>query len=113
VKFDKWNNFGFLFFLIVGSVHVYAQENQTHYLVELNTIQATKSTVPFWLSANSYGRIQQQPSTLVYSTIYNETSNLNCLLRIKHRKFMFKTNALWVKKKNVKIEELFVVVKIF
>ena len=72
VKFDKWNSFGFLFFLIVGSVHVYAQENQTHYLVELNTIQATKSTVPFWLSANSYGRIQQQPSTLVYSTIYND-----------------------------------------
>lgn len=94
-----------LFFLfILGIFQAYSQDDQTHYLVELNTIQATKSTVPFWLSANSFGRIQKQPSTIVYTTIYSDlNSSKNDL------KFSYKvgTTAYTGEKSDIFIDELF------
>lgn len=77
-----------------------AQEPRTQYVVELQTTQATKNTVPFWLYANTYGTVPQQRSTMLYTAIAGKilkpTQYFNWEYKIGTTAYTAEKNALFI-----------------
>ncbi len=89
-----------IFLNLLGMYHAFAQENKTHYILELQTTQASKNTVPFWLSANTYGRVQEHSSTLVYTAVAgnfkSETNKLQYSYKLGLTGYNATKNSLFI-----------------
>jgi hypothetical protein len=89
-----------IFLNLLGMYHAFAQENKTHYILELQTTQASKNTVPFWLSANTYGRVQEHSSTLLYTAVAgnfkSETNKLQYSYKLGLTAYNATKNAIFI-----------------
>lgn len=62
-----------LFYL--GFPRVYAQEKPIKYSLALNYALANKNTLPFWMTANKFGAVQNRNQTAVNAALFSDFKN--------------------------------------
>ena len=95
---------GVLALSFYGVFICYSQDHKQEYIVEFQTTFASKNTVPFWLSANTYGRIQKEPSNVLYTAITGGFSNAASNL---HYSYKIGTTFYNADKNTIFIDELY------
>ena len=72
-------------FLFVIFLQVYSQKNPLNYTFELNTGISTKSTLPFWMSANKFGAVPTSNHISLYSSIFSGFKQSNSIVDFSYK----------------------------
>jgi hypothetical protein len=66
-----------LFSLLLQTTISFSQKSDLHYAIELNSAVSSKTTLPFWLTANTYGTIPNTDFASINASFFGNTINKN------------------------------------
>lgn len=61
-----------LAFVFLNLIQGYSQENNLHYLIEVNSSLSSNKTLPFWMVSNKFGAVPNNNNLLIKTAFYSD-----------------------------------------